>query len=97
MDLVNGNDDDEDAFEIWPENEHALKCFMLVRRQWRIGPLGGVLGLDYPGVQAVLRMRKIRIDAALLDDLEVMEGGVMVGGAMVGGALDVLNAKSGSA
>ena len=81
------DDDDADAFELWPENEHALKCFMLVRRQWRIGPMGGVLGLDYPGVQAVLRMRKIRIDADLLDDLAAMEAG----------AMDVLNAKSGGA
>lgn len=87
MERIDGDDDDDDddqnAFGLWPENNHSLKCFLLVRRQWRIGPLGGVLGLDYLGVKAVLSMRKIKIDTELLDDLEVMEGGAMV----------VLNAK----
>ena len=84
-DEVEAADDDEgeELFAVWPENEHALKCFMLVRRMWRYGPMGGVLGLDRPNVESELRMRKIEIDAALLDDLAVMEGG----------AMEVLNAK----
>lgn len=50
---------------------------MLVRRQWRIGALGGVLGFDYHGVESVLRMRRIKITESLLDDLAAMEDGVL--------------------
>lgn len=75
--------DEEDLFAVWPQNKRALDAFMAVRRQWKYGPMGGVLGLDYQGVEAVLRMRKIKIDAELLDDLAIMEGG----------AMEVLNAK----
>lgn len=71
------DNDEDDEFEIWPDNVHALNCFLAVCRLWRVGPMGGVLGLDYPGVEAVLRMRKIKLDAALLDDLAVMEDGAM--------------------
>lgn len=45
--------------------------------------MGGVLGLDRPNVESELRMRKIKVDAALLDDLAAIEGG----------ALEVWNAK----
>lgn len=35
--------------------------------------MGGFLGLDYPGVEAVLRMRRVKVDADLMDDLAVIE------------------------
>lgn len=73
---VEGDESKDDAFPLWPENRRALKCFMHVRRMWRLGPMGGVLGLDRPNMEAELRMRNIKIDAALLDDLAVIEGGV---------------------
>ena len=81
-----GGDDDggeDERFGVWPENERALTAFMSVQRQWRIAPMGGYISLDYPGVESVLRMSKIEVDAELLADL----------GAIEGGALDVMNAK----
>jgi hypothetical protein len=81
-----GGDDGEGEdgrFKVWPENERALGAFLAVRRQWRIGPMGGFLGLDPQGVESLLRMSKIEVDADLLDDLAAIEGG----------ALEVLNAK----
>jgi hypothetical protein len=76
-------DEEQELFAVWPANERSLNAFLAVGRQWRVAPMGGLLGLDYPGVEAVLRMRKIKVDAELLDDLAVMESG----------ALEVLNAK----
>ncbi len=74
---------EDERFGVWPENERALQVFLAVRRLWRIGPLGGVLGLDRPSVESELRMRKVKVDATLLDDLAAIEGG----------ALEVWNAK----
>ena len=51
----------------------AIKALLAVRRQWRVAPMGGFLGLDYPGVEAVLRMRRVKVDADLMDDLAVIE------------------------
>lgn len=62
---------------MWRQNERALKAFTAVCRLWRYAPMGGVLGFDRPSVEAELRMRKIKVDAALLDDLAAIEGGVL--------------------
>lgn len=82
-DETDAADDADIRFVVWPANERSVNVFLTVCRQWRVGPMGGYLGLDYQQVEAVLRMRQIKIDAAVLDDLAVMEGG----------ALEVLNAK----
>lgn len=80
-----GGGDDDDVFAVWPANERSLDAFLRVRRQWRLGPVGGVMGFDYTQVEALLRMHGIEIDTALLDDLAVMEGA----------AVDVWAAKGG--
>lgn len=76
--------DEDAACEVWHDNAQALNCFLLVasRRLWRLGPLGGIIGLDYAGVEKILSMRKIEITDDLLDDLAVMEDA----------AVEVLNA-----
>ena len=80
-----GGGDGDGAFDIWPANERALEAFLRVRRQWRVSPAGGVMGFDYSGVEALLRMSGIEVDVALLDDLAVMEDA----------AVEVLTAKAG--
>jgi len=66
--------EDADAFDLWPGNERALELFLACRRQWQVGPLGGVLGLRAEGVESVLRMK--RTPAAerseLFEDLQRM-------------------------
>ena len=54
-----------------------------MQTQWRTGPLGGALGLDYQGVQAALRMMKVKDIPTMFEDLRVMERA----------ALEVLNHK----
>lgn len=79
-------DGDDGQFGVWPENSRAFDAFLLCQRQWRLGPMGGYLGFDYPGVEAKLRMSAFEVDAKLIADIDVMEGA----------ALEVLNAKGGS-
>ena len=40
--------------------------------------MGGITGLDWLQVEAMLRMRKIKLDDKLLDDLIVMENEALV-------------------
>lgn len=68
---------DDDRFAVWPENDRALQAFLICRRQWRVGPMGGFLGLYYPGVESLLRMNGIPIDAELITDLGVIEGAAL--------------------
>jgi len=68
---------------VWPGNWRALELFFGCRTQWRVGPQGGVLGLDYQGVAALFRMRRVKDQEAMLADLQVMEAA----------ALEVFNAK----
>ena len=50
---------------------------MVVSDQWRLGPAGVVLGLDWPAVDVLLRASGTSLDAELLDALRVMEGTVL--------------------
>ena len=72
-----GGADEDERFAVWRENERALAAFVACRRLWRMHPMGGVLGLDRPSVEAELRMRRIKVDAALLDELAAIEDGVL--------------------
>lgn len=60
-------------FEVWEENWEAVQIFMRLSTQWRYGGMGSVIGLDYPSIESVLRMLRIKERAAMLDQLRVME------------------------
>lgn len=36
-----------DVYEVWPENWSAFVLFSDLQTQWRVGGMGGVIGLDY--------------------------------------------------
>lgn len=60
-------------FEVWPENQRPVELFLACGTQWRIGERGVVLGLDYQGVAALFRMKRVRDQEAMLADLQTME------------------------
>lgn len=47
--------------------------FLSLDTQWQIGAMGEVIGLNYAGVDAVFRIKRIKNQAELFDDLQVME------------------------
>lgn len=61
--------------EVWPECLPALELMRACGTQWQLGGMGGVVGLRYEAVSAVMDMRAVPSveRAALLDDLRVME------------------------
>ena len=67
---------DDDDFEVWPENWPAVQLFMELGTQWRVAAgMGGLayLGLDYAAVIAYLRGLRVPEWRERLKELRVME------------------------
>lgn len=79
-----GNQEPE-AFAVWQDNAETVDMFMSLQTQWRVGPMGGYLGLDYAGVVAALDtvIRAPRRRRGIFLGLQAMERA----------ALPVLNAR----
>lgn len=61
--------------EIWPDHLHAFNLFNAMNTQWRIAAGGGVVGLDYNAIPAVMLMLGIPRSerATVFTDLRVFE------------------------
>jgi hypothetical protein len=75
-------------FVVWSECWPSVELFCACNTQWRIKPMGGVQGLDYSAVRAVLEMRGVLDKGALFDDVRLMEFGALA--ALNGKTLDEL-------
>lgn len=65
----------QQLFHLWPEHQDVLGVFLACRTQWRAG-FAGAIGLDYAGVEALVRMRKLVPRARLPDviaELQILE------------------------
>lgn len=51
----------------------AIALFSRVQTQWNHSPSGGLMSLNYQGVEVVARALEIELDSELLRDLQVME------------------------
>lgn len=68
----------EQDFEVWPDNWVTFIFFIELATQWRVvsGMAGNVmLGLDYPGVEAMMRIKNIpkKQKLTLFTELQIME------------------------
>lgn len=64
-------------YEVWPECWEAVQMFLRCQTQWRIGGMGGAVGLDYGAVAWLFRLHEVKDQRALLEDLQVMEAAVL--------------------
>lgn len=60
---------------VWPCNLQAYNLWLRVQTQWRVGPMGGKTGLDYTGVDVVMRQMGIKAKdrPECFDGLQAME------------------------
>ena len=75
-----GTSGGQPVFHLWPEHELAFGIFLACRTQWRVGGLGGAIGLDYAGVEALIRMRRLVPRQQLpevMGDLQVLESATL--------------------
>ena len=66
-----------DWFEVEPENWDAVQMFLSCQTQWRVGGMGGPVGLDYGAVAWVFSLYGVKDPRSLLEDLQVMEAAVL--------------------
>ncbi|WP_427501655.1 DUF1799 domain-containing protein [Methylomonas sp. MED-D] len=64
----------EAEFSVEPENWPALEAFRACETQWIYGSMGGVIGMNYPGVQSHLHFNVPRRErAAIFRSIQIME------------------------
>lgn len=68
------DDYEEEAVEVWPENQPVYMLFVQLQTQWRIG-MGGATGLDYNTLYHKMDRMKLEPDEyeELEDDIRTME------------------------
>lgn len=66
--------DTDTAFAVWPENWETVLAFLACSTQWRTG-MAGPTGLDYAGVEALLRLNGYagKERRELFEGLQIME------------------------
>jgi hypothetical protein len=66
---------DVEECEVWPENWRAVRYFVRLGTQWRVGGMGDLIGLDYAAVESALRMLAVQRSrwSSLFKDFQVME------------------------
>lgn len=62
----------DDTPGVWPQNILAVRAWLAVDTQLRLGP-GGVVGLDYAGAQAGLALAGISLTPAEWADVQIIE------------------------
>jgi len=73
--VASGQEDmgQEGPFGVWRCNWPAIGCWMALQSQWRVSPLGRVVGLDYTAVEGVMRRRKVADGDVMFAQLQTME------------------------
>lgn len=66
-----------DAVEVLWENRRAVAVFLAVQSQWRHAPMGGLLGLDYTGLESAMRMMRIRRRRDTFARVRAIESGAL--------------------
>lgn len=65
---------------IWLENIPALQLFQQLTTQWRIAPMGGIIGLDYSAIIPTIKLLvKKKKRASLFLDIQEIELGYLAG------------------
>ena len=62
---------------VWHRNWPALELFVSCATQWRLLPMGGLQGLDYAAVRAVMQMCAVQDQRAMFDDIRLLERGAL--------------------
>jgi hypothetical protein len=75
--ITGGVQENEEQFEVWPENWDTVQFFMRLGTQWRYNTAGHATGLNYPSVESMLRILKIKNKAEMMGGLQIMERAVL--------------------
>lgn len=60
-------------FEVLPENWDAVNAFLRLRTQWRFKPSGQLAGLNYAGVDVVMKRMQLTNADTVFEQIQTME------------------------
>lgn len=65
----------DEVFYLWPEAAEEFSVWLRCQTQWFVDSMGARIGLNYPGVEVVIRRRGHRGKAAdaMFDYIQTME------------------------
>ncbi|WP_414858725.1 DUF1799 domain-containing protein [Paucibacter sp. TC2R-5] len=63
---------------MWPEHVPAFELWMQVQTQWQVS-MAGPTGLDYAGVEALMRIKRVMRPKLRFLQLQAMERGALQG------------------
>jgi hypothetical protein len=66
-----------DDFEVLEENWESVQFFLQCQTQWRVGGMGGVIGLDYSAIAFLFSIYKPKKKHRIMQDLQLMEKTVL--------------------
>ena len=69
--------EEEDHFDVWPENWDTVLLFLRCQTQWRVAGMGGMIGLDYGVVEWLFKVYKVEDERQQLEDLQIMEAAAL--------------------
>jgi hypothetical protein len=75
--ITGGEQEEAKRFEVWPENWDTVQFFMRLGTQWRYNTAGHATGLNYPSVESMLRILKIKNKVEMMAGLQIMERAVL--------------------
>lgn len=63
-------------FELYPSCWEVVNFFIRCQTQWLVG-MGGRTGLNYPGVESLARILRVKLTPEFFGDLQLMESTVI--------------------
>lgn len=61
------------AFEVLEENWPVIDIFCAVQTQWRVGGMGGIVGLNYQSVELMFKIYETPDKRDVFECLQIME------------------------
>lgn len=65
------------SFEVWPENADTVAAFLRLQTQWIVGPMGGLVGMNYQGIAAMFDILQTSNRSEIFEGLQIMEQAVV--------------------
>ena len=67
----------QEDFEVWDENWEAMMMFLRMQTQWNVS-MNGLVGLNYPALETLIRLYKIEEPLELFEKVQVIERAALV-------------------
>ena len=64
-------------FEVWEDNWEAVMMFLKMQTQWNVS-MSGLVGLNYPALETLIRLYKIEEPLELFEKVQVIERAALV-------------------